>query len=213
MRTCCRATRATVESIRSARSPPCSPRAALDNAANCGHKGKRKRVLMPREHVEGPGFCQESARAFVYPASAPSIAQPHAPEPRYHRLMYITDLTHFLDEKGAIAPMPTPPRLAEFLGRSWRGERTAAIDEASSDDVAATSARGSSSRRSHPTTPSNGSARAAATRPHLQLATIVLGSVAHRPSADAYPKNATARRAILGTLRANPQNHADSDPR
>ncbi|MBE7522018.1 MAG: hypothetical protein HS109_06495 [Burkholderiales bacterium] len=32
--------------------------------------------------------------------------------------MYITDLTHFLDEKGAIAPMPAPARrLAEFLGR------------------------------------------------------------------------------------------------
>ena len=32
--------------------------------------------------------------------------------------MYITDLTHFLDEKGAIAHLPTPARrLAEFLGR------------------------------------------------------------------------------------------------
>jgi hypothetical protein len=32
--------------------------------------------------------------------------------------MYITDLTHFLDEKGAIAAMPAPARrLAEFLGR------------------------------------------------------------------------------------------------
>jgi hypothetical protein len=32
--------------------------------------------------------------------------------------MYITDLTHFLDEKGAIAPMPPAARgLAEFLGR------------------------------------------------------------------------------------------------
>ncbi len=32
--------------------------------------------------------------------------------------MYITDLTHFLDQKGAIAPMPAPARrLAEFLGR------------------------------------------------------------------------------------------------
>lgn len=32
--------------------------------------------------------------------------------------MYITDLTHFLDEKGAIAPMPAPARrLAEFLGQ------------------------------------------------------------------------------------------------
>jgi hypothetical protein len=30
--------------------------------------------------------------------------------------MYITDLTHFLDDKGAIAPMPAPARrLAEFL--------------------------------------------------------------------------------------------------
>ena len=32
--------------------------------------------------------------------------------------MYITDLTHFLDDKGAIAAMPAPARrLAEFLGR------------------------------------------------------------------------------------------------
>ena len=32
--------------------------------------------------------------------------------------MYITDLTHFRDDKGAIAPMPAPARrLAEFLGR------------------------------------------------------------------------------------------------
>lgn len=32
--------------------------------------------------------------------------------------MYITDLTHFLDDKGAIATMPAPARrLAEFLGR------------------------------------------------------------------------------------------------
>jgi len=32
--------------------------------------------------------------------------------------MYITDLTHFLDDNGAIAPMPAPARrLAEFLGR------------------------------------------------------------------------------------------------
>ena len=31
--------------------------------------------------------------------------------------MYVTDLTHFLDEKGTIAPMPGPARrLAEFLG-------------------------------------------------------------------------------------------------
>ena len=32
--------------------------------------------------------------------------------------MYITDLTHFLDEKGAIGPKSGPARkLAEFLGR------------------------------------------------------------------------------------------------
>jgi hypothetical protein len=32
--------------------------------------------------------------------------------------MYITDLTHFLDEKGAIGPKSAPARkLAEFLGR------------------------------------------------------------------------------------------------
>jgi hypothetical protein len=32
--------------------------------------------------------------------------------------MYITDLTHFLDEKGAIGPQSGPARrLAEFLGR------------------------------------------------------------------------------------------------
>ena len=32
--------------------------------------------------------------------------------------MYVTDLTHFLDEKGAIGPKAGPARrLAEFLGR------------------------------------------------------------------------------------------------
>lgn len=46
--------------------------------------------------------------------------------------MYITDLTHFLDEKGAIAAMPAPARrLAEFLGRVVAtGSAPAALDEA-----------------------------------------------------------------------------------
>src|SRR5205807_1376838 len=37
---------------------------------------------------------------------------------RFTGAMYITDLTHFLDEKGAIAPKSGPARkLVEFLGR------------------------------------------------------------------------------------------------
>jgi hypothetical protein len=46
--------------------------------------------------------------------------------------MYITDLTHFLDDKGAIAPMPAPARrLAEFLGRVVAAASApAALDEA-----------------------------------------------------------------------------------
>ena len=48
--------------------------------------------------------------------------------------MYITDLTHFLDEKGAIAPMPAPARrLAEFLGRVVAAASTPA-DEAGSGE-------------------------------------------------------------------------------
>jgi hypothetical protein len=48
--------------------------------------------------------------------------------------MYITDLTHFLDDNGAIAPMPAPARrLAEFLGRVVAAASApAAIDEAGS---------------------------------------------------------------------------------
>jgi hypothetical protein len=46
--------------------------------------------------------------------------------------MYITDLTHFLDDNGAIAPMPAPARrLAAFLGRVVAAASApAAIDEA-----------------------------------------------------------------------------------
>ena len=35
------------------------PRAALDKAAPHWHKGKANAPLNAREHVEGPGFCQE----------------------------------------------------------------------------------------------------------------------------------------------------------
>ena len=42
----------------SARYPPC-PRAALDKAAQHWHKGGANAPLNAREHVEGPGFCQE----------------------------------------------------------------------------------------------------------------------------------------------------------
>jgi hypothetical protein len=46
--------------------------------------------------------------------------------------MYITDLTHFLDEKGAIGPKSGPARrLAEFLGRVVAtASAPAAIEEA-----------------------------------------------------------------------------------
>ena len=55
--------------------PSCErAREPLDNAAQCWHKGRAKRAL-PREHAEGPGFCHELARAFVYSASTPRIAQ------------------------------------------------------------------------------------------------------------------------------------------
>ncbi|HST10505.1 MAG TPA: hypothetical protein VLL05_09000 [Terriglobales bacterium] len=48
--------------------------------------------------------------------------------------MYITDLTHFLDEKGTVAPMPGPARrLAEFLG--------AVVAAASAPDSAASGAK------------------------------------------------------------------------
>jgi len=50
-----------------------SAHAALDNAAQRWHKGRAKRAL-PREHAEGPGFCHELARAFVYSAFTPRIA-------------------------------------------------------------------------------------------------------------------------------------------
>lgn len=58
-----------------------------------------------------------------------------APGPSIIALMYITDLTHFLDEKGAIAPMPAPARrLAEFLGRVVAATSTpAAIDAGSGE--------------------------------------------------------------------------------
>jgi hypothetical protein len=48
--------------------------------------------------------------------------------------MYIMDLTHFLDAKGAIAPMPAPARrLAEFLGRVVAAASAPAeLDEAGS---------------------------------------------------------------------------------
>ena len=50
--------------------------------------------------------------------------------------MYITDLTHFLDEKGAIAAMPAPARrLAEFLGRVVAtASAPAALDDARSTE-------------------------------------------------------------------------------
>ena len=35
------------------------PRAALDKASQQWHKGKANAPLTAREHVEGPGFCQE----------------------------------------------------------------------------------------------------------------------------------------------------------
>lgn len=50
--------------------------------------------------------------------------------------MCITDLNHFLDEKGVIAPMPAPARrLAEFLGRVVAAASApAAIDETGSGE-------------------------------------------------------------------------------
>jgi hypothetical protein len=43
-------------------------REPLDKAAHHWHKGKAT-CAYARERVEGPGFFQELARAFVYPAS------------------------------------------------------------------------------------------------------------------------------------------------
>jgi hypothetical protein len=53
---------------RSSGLPPCFPHAALDKAAHHWHKGKANVRLCARA-VEGPGFFQERARAFVYSAS------------------------------------------------------------------------------------------------------------------------------------------------
>ena len=51
--------------------PACSSRIALDKPARHWHKGMAN---VPRARKqEGPGFCQECARAFVYPASAHRI--------------------------------------------------------------------------------------------------------------------------------------------
>lgn len=132
--------------------------------------------------------------------------------------MYITDLTHFLGEKGAIAPMPAPARrLAEFLGRVVAAASApAAIDEPGRGECRCNKCkkghhhRGDRTRRHHRMVLRELRPR----RPDLQLATIVLGSVgATDGPLTRNPRNPTARRAILGTLRANHQNQADSDPR
>lgn len=53
--------------------PACSPRIALDKPARHWHKGMAN---VPRARKqEGPGFCQECARAFVYPASGHRISR------------------------------------------------------------------------------------------------------------------------------------------
>ena len=80
---------------------------------------------MPRAHVEGPGFFPQSARAFAYSASGHEHSAAGSAQGNHVLVlssmivpMYITDLTHFLDEKGAIGPKSGPARrLAEFLGR------------------------------------------------------------------------------------------------
>ncbi len=64
----------TIGAIR--HSPPHSTsRQTLDNAAQRRHKGT---ATLPMRHSqeEGPGFCQEFARAFVFLGNPPSIAQP-----------------------------------------------------------------------------------------------------------------------------------------
>ena len=58
--------------------PPCSPRTALDKAARDWHKGEATAPPCACA-MEGPGFCQECARAFVYPASAKRIPRHRYP--------------------------------------------------------------------------------------------------------------------------------------
>ena len=58
--------------------PACSPRTALDKAARDWHKGEATAPPCACAK-EGPGFCQECARAFVYPASAKRIRRERRP--------------------------------------------------------------------------------------------------------------------------------------